>query len=189
MDLKYSTLVVATAETVVSILAVMSFFLASSSYTGTVLFFSLIIGLLQLRSIVPVDNPGNLRRTLPDIIKRPGTLLLIALTSVSTGETWYFGILAALCMLSLVFSLAFVSFIFLKRNLVVLESSIVALLGTGLVVLGIIDRDFFGGFFPGKYLPSGWIYSVAAGDLMAAILVMVLSVWLVRMRYRSQISR
>jgi hypothetical protein len=189
LKLKYSNLVVATAETVISIPAVMSFFLASSSYTGTVLFFSLIIGLLQLRSIVPVDNPGNLRRTLPDIIKRPGTLLLIVLTAVSTSETWYFGILAALCMLSLVFSIAFASFILFKRNLAVLESAIVALLGTALITLGIIDSDLFGGFFSGKYLPSGWIESVAAGDLIAVVLVLVLSVWLIRMRYRSKISR
>jgi hypothetical protein len=189
LKLKYSTLAIATAETVIAILAVMSFFLASSSYAGTVLFFSLIIGPLQLRSIVPVDNPGNFRRMLSDIIKRPCTLLLIVLTAVTHGETWYFAILAALCMLSLVFSFAFVSFVLFKRNLAVLESSIAALLGTGLIALGIIDSDFFGGFFWGKYLPSGWIDSVAAGDLMAAALVLVLSAWLIRMRYRSQISR
>ncbi|MBN2218804.1 MAG: multidrug transporter [Kosmotogaceae bacterium] len=170
---------------------IVSVFFWSTSLSSAVLLIAIILGVVVYRPELEkkIISRDNLLEMTKGILKRPLAMVLIA-TIIAMRNQGVYPILAIISTISLVISLASVSFLIFKERRTIRENILAISITGASLISGWLFADFFASsFFSSKFFPSLWIFGISEGDLAGFLMVSVLSIWLFRMRHRLDKSR
>jgi len=150
------------------------------------LLFTILLGVVVYRPQFEkkIESAYALSRIVRGILRKPCTLILVTVILANQNRNLQsaLGIISSYALIASVASISFLIFRKLREfreSLVVVSIAAVMLL-SGWLFPSVLTLTLFANI----YLPSFWLFEIASGDLFAFMLVVVLSLWLFRIRHR-----
>lgn len=185
--IKRVTLVAVFAEMCFLLAAFLLIFFWQPVNAYPAVFICILAGLINSRSFMYKGFSVfmDIKNLFMSMLKRPGFLLLFAAGLAYPKDTWHFQLIAVVSAILLTLSLSSISFAVAKKRNELLEKILVSsILLTMIAILSLVSEIMILEVFANIFLPSGWLFAIASGDMLMFLLIAVLSLWLFRMRER-----
>lgn len=173
-------------EVLIGFLVVSVLFFWDTSLSKGLLLFTILLGVIVYRPQFEkkIESTDALSRIVRGILKKPCTLILVTVILANQNRNLQsaLGIISAY---ALVASVASISFLIFAKMREFRESLIAVSIAAAMLLSGWLFPSAFAlPLFANIYFPSFWLFEIASGDLLAFLLVGVLSLWLFRLRHR-----
>lgn len=173
-------------EVLIGFLVVSVLFFWDTSLSKGLLLFTILLGVIVYRPQFEkkIESTDAFSRIVRGILKKPCTLILVTVILANQNRNLQsaLGIISAY---ALVASVASISFLIFAKMREFRESLIAVSIAAAMLLSGwLFPSAFTLPLFANIYFPSFWLFEIASGDLLAFLLVGVLSLWLFRLRHR-----
>ncbi|RAM60943.1 hypothetical protein DS67_02600 [Mesotoga sp. SC_4PWA21] len=173
-------------EILVGSIAISQLFFWEASLSAGLMPLSILMGIVVYRQEFEknICSKDMLTDSAKGVLKKPSVLILLISLLICWNRS-LFSILGFVSSMALVISLASFSFLPFRKLRRIEEKSVAVFIAATTLITGWVFPSILkSSLFTSGYLPSFWLLQIASGDLTAFLLVVVLSLWLIRIRYR-----